>query len=204
MIRTISDEGIALIKRWEGTGPMKDGMHLAYKCPAGVWTIGWGSTLIDGKPVRAGMKITRQRADELLKADVARMMDVLRKNTPNLDAMPQQAFDAIASATYNLGPGMVMTGTRAPFNATSRRGSIWRGIVARNPEAIARGLSLYVKAGGRTLPGLVKRRSEEAKMVSEAIWDFRPPPDVPKPQPQPTPPVLSWWERFVNALAFWR
>jgi lysozyme len=204
MIRTISDEGIALIKRWEGTGPMKDGMHLAYKCPAGVWTIGWGSTLIDGKPVRAGMKITRQRADELLKADVARMMAVLRKDTPNLDAMPQKAFDAIASATYNLGPGMVMTGTRAPFSATSRRGSIWRGIVARNPEAIARGLSLYVKAGGRTLPGLVKRRAEEAKMVREAVWDFRLPPDVPKPEPQPTPPVLSWWERFVNALAFWR
>lgn len=203
--RTISAEGLDLIRRFEGTGPMKDGMHVAYRCPAGILTIGYGTTLIDGNPVRAGMKITRERADELLKADVARMMDVLRKHTPGLDAMPQKAFDAIASAVYNLGPGMVITGTRLPIQSNGRRGSIWRGIVAKNPQAIARGLSLYVKAGGRTLPGLVKRRAEEARWVTEAIWDFRPPPDVQPPAPpQPSPAPVSWWERIVNALAFWR
>src|SRR5690606_10277826 len=66
---TVSDAGIALIKRFEGC------RLSAYPDPGSggePWTIGWGTTRIDGQPVRSGMTISQAQADELLRADVAR------------------------------------------------------------------------------------------------------------------------------------
>ena len=68
----ISQEGIALIKRFEGCELQ------AYKCSAGVPTIGFGST----RGVKMGMEITQERAEALLLEDVAdlkrRLINVLR------------------------------------------------------------------------------------------------------------------------------
>ena len=50
-----------LIKKYEGC------KLEAYKCPAGVWTIGWGTTFYpDGSRVKKGDKITQQQADNIL------------------------------------------------------------------------------------------------------------------------------------------
>lgn len=61
----ISEKGLNLVKEFEGC-------YLnAYKCPAGVWTIGYGHTgSVDNKKIVLGMKITSAKATELLKADV--------------------------------------------------------------------------------------------------------------------------------------
>ena len=65
----ISKQGIALIKRFEGF------RNRAYKCPAGVWTIGYGHT----KGVKAGQAITTQQAEELLQADLKNFEDWVSK-----------------------------------------------------------------------------------------------------------------------------
>ena len=62
----ISDEGLKLIMQFEG-------LRLkAYRCPAGVWTIGYGHTSAAGAPeVRDGMRISAQEAEAILKKDLA-------------------------------------------------------------------------------------------------------------------------------------
>ena len=81
----------------------------AYKCPAGVWTIGWGHTA----GVYEGMTITREQANELLKKDVAIFEDHLNYalglddagRMPNGLPISQHQFDALLSFTYNVGTG---------------------------------------------------------------------------------------------------
>ncbi len=60
MMRSINQAGIDLIKKFEG-------LKLeAYKCPAGVWNIGWGNTS-NAKPFK---KITAEQAEQFLDADL--------------------------------------------------------------------------------------------------------------------------------------
>lgn len=65
----LSDSIKEKIKAWEGC------RLSAYRCPAGVWTIGYGHTGADVKP---GMKISQARADELFDADIDAFADWLR------------------------------------------------------------------------------------------------------------------------------
>lgn len=128
----ISQQGIDLIKKYEG-------LYLkAYKCPAGVWTIGYGHT----KDVHEGMEITRQQAEEFLRLDLEKYEEYVERYAPG--NLTQGQFDALTSFTYNCGLGSLKT------------------LVAnRSPEQIAEALLLYVKAGGMVLNGLIKRRNEE-------------------------------------------
>ena len=62
----VKDDGLALIRRFEGFRAE------AYRCPAGVWTIGYGHTAAAGPPaVSAGMLINRDEAVRILRKDVA-------------------------------------------------------------------------------------------------------------------------------------
>ncbi len=85
-----SNKGIELIMRFEG-------LKLnAYKCPAGVWTIGYGHT----KNVKEGQTITAEQAKALLQNDVEKFEKELnRMNLP----LSQSQFDALISFNYNLG-----------------------------------------------------------------------------------------------------
>lgn len=86
----ISDNGLDLIKRFEG-------LRLdAYRCPAGVWTIGYGHT---GAGVGEGVAITPEQADILLRADVLRFEDGVRRLA---GPCSQGQFDALVSFTFNL------------------------------------------------------------------------------------------------------
>ncbi len=78
-MRTISPEGLALIKQWEG-------LRLnAYKDAIGVWTIGYGHTNNAGKPfVHKGMAITEKQAEELLCQDLRQFENAV-----------EQAFNAL-------------------------------------------------------------------------------------------------------------
>ncbi|MGL5713608.1 MAG: lysozyme, partial [Paraclostridium sp.] len=95
----ISQKGIDLIKQFEGC-KLK-----AYLCPAGVWTIGFGST----SGVIEGMQITEKEAEEMLKKDlryferwVSKLIEV---------ELTQNQFDALVSFTYNLGEGALKGST---------------------------------------------------------------------------------------------
>lgn len=92
----ISSIGLALIKKWEGF------QAKAYLCPAGVWTIGYGTTKwLDGKAVKKGDTITEPVALQLLE----RQVNEHAATIPTYVKRPlnQNQFDALASFQYNLG-----------------------------------------------------------------------------------------------------
>lgn len=125
-----------LIKKYEGC------RLTAYKCPAGIWTIGWGSTVYeDGKPVRQGDKITQKRADELL--------DWYVKNKIKVPAdLNKSQIEALQSLIYNIGQGA--------FDKSSLK----KAIVAKDWKAVYKNWD-WVVGGGVFLKGLAKRRAEE-------------------------------------------
>jgi lysozyme len=142
-----SNKGINLIKSFEGY------RSVAYKCPAGKWTIGYGHTgKVDGKKVCAGMKITPAKATELLKADLVKFEKGVNKYWKRY-RWTQSEFDSMVSFAYNVG---------------SIRGLSAMGM--RSKATIARKMLLYNKAAGKPLNGLTKRRkAEQALFLSKSI-----------------------------------
>lgn len=128
----ISQSGIDLIKKFEGV------RLVAYKCPAGVWTIGYGHTA----GVKEGMVISLEQAENMLRSDLNKYEDYVEDNVTF--PMSQNQFDALVSFTFNCGVGNLRT-----------------LIKNRTPEQIAEAILLYDKGGGKVLEGLVKRRKDE-------------------------------------------
>jgi len=118
----------------------------AYKCPAGVWTIGFGSTV----GVTEGMVITEQKAIEMLQKHLVSVENDLT----NLKlAINQNQFDALVSFIYNIGIGAF------------RKSGILRTIRANaNSPVIRTQFSEWVNGGGKILPGLVRRRADESTL----------------------------------------
>jgi len=139
-----SQKGLDLIKSFEG-------LRLsAYKCPADVWTIGYGTTA----GVKQGQTITKERADELLREDVARFeAQVLRLVKVPLT---QGQFDALTSFVYNLGAGNLGNST------------LLRLLNAGDYKGAAAQFDRWNKAGGKVLAGLVRRRAAERALFEEA------------------------------------
>ena len=135
-----SPKGIALIKELEG-------LRLkAYKCPGGVWTIGYGHTA----GVQPGMLITEAQAEQFLKEDLLVFEKAV--NTQIL-SINQNQFDALVSFTYNVGTGNFS-------NSTLLRK------VRVNPQdnSIMDEFLRWVFSKGRVLPGLQRRRLAEMKL----------------------------------------
>ncbi|HEY6019157.1 MAG TPA: lysozyme [Candidatus Paceibacterota bacterium] len=130
-----------LIRRFEG-------LRLkAYLCPAGVPTIGYGST---GPDVKLGMQWTKEQAESRLDTDAARYQSATLKLCPSL---AEDNIAAISDFAYNLGPTRLAGSTlRRKLNAGDIAGA-------------KRELRKWVWAGGRKLPGLVIRREVEASML---------------------------------------
>lgn len=136
-----SQRGIDLIKQFEGL------RLTAYKCPAGVYTIGYGHT----RGVKRGMKITEEEASAYLTADLRNS----EKAVERYDVIyhwNQNEYDALVSFTFNCG-------------ATNLRALLRNG--RRNRSQIAATLPLYRKAGGKVLKGLERRRAAEKALFLE-------------------------------------
>lgn len=131
-----SQAGIDLIKKFEGC------RLDAYKCPAGVWTIGYGHTA----GVTAGQKISPAQAEAYLRADLEKYEKKVGKYADRY-RWTQNEFDAIVSFAYNLGSIDKLTA-----NGT------------RSKAVIAEKILLYNKAGGKVLAGLTKRREAEREL----------------------------------------
>lgn len=138
----VSEQGIALIKRFEGFSPTP------YLCPAGYWTIGYGHVVVTGDR----LQVTRKQAEALLREDV-RSAEVAVKRLITA-ALNQHQFDALVSFTFNLGAGALQ---RSTLRQVVNRGA---------HEAVPRELARWVFAAGRKLPGLVARRKAEAAHYS--------------------------------------
>lgn len=136
----INQAGIDLIKSFEGV------RLAAYRCPAGVLTIGVGHT---GPDVHLKLVITLQEAEALLRGDLDHFEAAVAKAAPS--ATPNQAA-AMISLAFNIGIGAFL------------KSSVLRHHNAGNPGAAANAFLLWVKGGGRKLPGLVRRRAAERKL----------------------------------------
>src|SRR5688572_10393074 len=95
----ISDHGLDLIRRFEGL------KLRAYRCPAGIWTIGYGHT---GPEVRPGLRVTREEAETLLRADAGTFDEAVRQIA---GPATQGQHDALVSFAFNLGLGALMSST---------------------------------------------------------------------------------------------
>lgn len=97
-------KGIELIKSFEGC------RLEAYKCPAGVWTIGIGHTgTVLGIKVCAGMNITTTHALKILKTDLKKFEAYVNQYVQV--PLSQNQFDALVSLTYNIGPANLKRST---------------------------------------------------------------------------------------------
>ena len=126
-----------------------------YLCPAGVPTIGYGSTYYaDGRKVTLqDAPVTKEEADTLLMYELRHTYapGVMRL-CPGLISN-ERRFNAIVDFCYNLGVGRLQTST------------LRRKINAQDWEEAVEQLLLWNKAGGRILPGLERRRQAEAVLM---------------------------------------
>lgn len=156
------DVAVALCKQFEGLHRLgKDGLIYPYICPAGYATIGWGTVYKpDGSKVTMDdPPITREIAGLWLMDELQRVCaSAVTRQCPELFAWSVQngqwrQFCAIADFTYNLGSGRLQTST------------LRRKLRALDWEGAKEQLALWVRGGGRVLPGLVKRRAAEAALL---------------------------------------
>jgi lysozyme len=132
--------GLHLIKTFEG-------LKLnAYRCPAGVLTIGYGTTA----GVKPGQAITAAKAEELLAADLRKFEDTV--NTSVAVPITQGQFDALVSLAYNIGSGAF------------RASTLLRKLNAKDYAGAAEQFPRWNRAGGKVLAGLTRRREAERKL----------------------------------------
>ena len=143
----VSNAGIQLIKHHEGV------RSKPYRCPAGLWTVGVGHLIGDGKslPESWNKTFTNDEINGLLKSDLNRFELGVCKMLPNVP-LRQCEFDALVSFSFNLGLG------------TFQRSTIRQALLRSDKEAAMESLVKYCKAGGKILKGLQNRRLDERKL----------------------------------------
>lgn len=131
---------IPLIKEFEGC-KLK-----AYKCPADVWTIGYGHTY----GVKEGDEITQQEADRLLADDVNSFTAGVQRLVSS--DINRNQLGALVSFAFNLGLGNL------------RHSTLLKLVNAGDFVGAANQFPRWNKAGGKVLPGLTRRREAEKKL----------------------------------------
>ena len=140
----VSERGIKLIKHHEGV------RNRPYRCPAGLWTVGVGHLIGDGKslPKSWDRLFTKEEIDGILKRDLRRFELGVHKMLPNM-FLRQHEFDALVSFCFNLGLGC--------FQRSTIRQALLRG----DKKAAMESLLKYCRASGKILRGLQIRRMDE-------------------------------------------
>ena len=151
----LSRKGAAFVARFEGI------VLRLYDDPAGHCTIGIGHLVHLGRcngsePAEFRAGITRERAFELLQDDAAAVARAIRRHVTVPLNQPQ--FDALCSFGFNCGRGAIATST------------LTRRLNAGEYTAVPQELNRWVKAGGQTLPGLVRRRKAEGRLFARGVY----------------------------------
>ncbi|CDO37284.1 lysozyme [Novosphingobium sp. KN65.2] len=148
---TLGEAGRSLIRKWEGCARRRpDGRFEAYPDPGSAtgepWTIGWGST---GSDIRKGLVWTQEQCDARFDRDIVRFVEEVHAALGDA-ATTQGQFDALVSFHYNTGAIRKATLTRLHREK-------------RFAEA-ALEFAKWIYNDGKPLPGLKKRRAEEAAL----------------------------------------
>lgn len=191
MARRINQEGLDLIKQWEGL--FLTAYHGAADRP-GLLTIGYGHTDAAGPPkVVSGMRITRQEAENILRADLSwceKAVDSLVKVPLN-----DNQFATLVSFVFNVGEGAFSKST------------LLRKLNAGNLAAVPSELMKWTKANGVYVKGLANRRAAEAGLwakgdfVSSNTVEPDSKPEKPSISPEILGPVISGAGGIVASLA---
>ena len=132
-----------------------EGLYLKpYLCPAGVVTVGYGSTRYENgrRVMLSDPPITKARAEELLMWEINRVcVPAVKRSCPDLKEPKKLA--ALLDFTFNLGSGNLHSST------------LRKKVNAEDWDAAQIELAKWVRGGGRVLPGLVKRRTAEAALL---------------------------------------
>ena len=146
----ISQEGISLIKKFEGCELE------AYKCSAGVWTIGYGRT----KDVKEGDTCTQEQADTWLSEE----LPVYGSYVNDAIAVPleQNEFDALVAWTYNLGPTNLKSSTMLRVLNENKKDEV--------PHQMRKWNKARVNGEKVVLPGLERRRLAESLLFEGKEW----------------------------------
>ena len=189
----ISRTGIELIKKWEGV------RLKAYRCSAGVLTIGYGHTSAAGAPqVTEGMTISQQDADDILGRDLVKY-EAAVQNTLTRSANQNQ-FDACVSLCFNIGP------------AAFAKSSVARRFNEGDAMGAADAFRFWNKAGGKVITGLVRRRDDERALFLRPVTVAPAPTParattVPEPTVEPAvdaarpsawASLTAWWRNLWN------
>lgn len=146
--RSIGQRGLDLVKHFEGL------FLTAYKCPADVWTIGYGHTGLTHKDgtVYPGRKVTTKEAEALLQHDLTEfakgVSEVVKVE------LNQDQFDAVVSFAFNVGLGNLKSST------------LLRKLNAGDYAGAAGQFPQWNKAAGRVLSGLTRRRASERNLFN--------------------------------------
>ena len=148
MSKQISDNCLALVKKWEGC------YLTAYLDPVGVWTIGYGTTNADksitGVTIKRGLKISQATADKWLRESLNRKYLPKVMKYDGKYNWNQNQLDALVSFAYNIGSIDQLTA-----NGT------------RSISQISAHITAYNKAGGKVLAGLTNRRKDEKALFDK-------------------------------------
>ena len=142
----ISEEGKQLIKKFEGC------RLEAYKCSAGVWTIGYGRTT----NVKEGDTCTQEEAEKWLDEEL--VVYGAYVNDAVLITLEQNEFDALVAWTYNLG------------STNLNNSTMLRVLNENQKEDVPHQMRRWNKANGKVLEGLVRRREAEALLFEGKEW----------------------------------
>lgn len=185
MTRRINQEGLTLIKRFEGLKTK------AYICPAGVLTIGYGST---GPHVKPGMVISEAEAERLLIKDLARFEAAVERlvKVPLTDGQ----FAALVSFTFNVGAGNLQKST------------LLRKLNAKDYKGAADQFPAWNKAAGKVMNGLVKRRADERALFLKPVAPVEAIkvetlPKAPYPTPLDPPPSVIVSDEPIKRKSAW-
>lgn len=145
----ISSDGIDLLKHFEGLR-----LH-AYLCSAGVATIGYGSTMHKGKPVRLGMVWTKAQAEQALLDDLI----VFEKSVNKLVkvSINQKMFDALVCFVYNVGAGAF------------EKSTLLKKLNAKEYSEVPDQFLRWDKANGKSVRGLTLRRKAESDLFTKGL-----------------------------------
>lgn len=182
MTRRINAAGLSLVKQWEAL------RTTAYRDAVGVWTIGYGHTRAAGGPVvTAGLKITADEADVILRTDLSKFearVDRLVKV-----ALTDNQFAALVSFDFNTG--------------ALDKSTLLKKLNKGDYNAVPAELMKWVNAGGKKLNGLVNRRSAEAGLWAKGAFVSSNFVDATATAPAVlTKENVSWGATILSTLSF--
>jgi len=149
MVMKLNKKGTVLLHHFEG-------LKLnAYKCPANVWTIGYGNTFYeDGTKVNQGDTITKERATQLFDSVADSFANQITGSIKAI--LNDNQFSSLISFAYNVGV------------TNFKKSTLLKKInIDKNDPTIFAEFLRWDKAAGKVLPGLKLRREAEAKLYFE-------------------------------------